>query len=62
MANLGQRAENEWVGLRCGIMDQMISAAGRAGHALLIDCRSLKTEVVPLPPGTTVVVLDTATR
>jgi galactokinase len=62
MARLGQRAENEWVGVRCGIMDQMISAAGRAGHALLIDCRSLYTEAVPFPPGTTVVVLDTATR
>lgn len=62
MAQLGQRAENEWVGVRCGIMDQMISAAGRAGHALLIDCRSLQSEAVPFPPGTTVVVLDTATR
>ncbi len=62
MARLGQRAENEWVGVRCGIMDQMISAAGRAGHALLIDCRSLQSEAVPFPPGTTVVVLDTATR
>ncbi len=62
MARLGQRAENEWVGVRCGIMDQMISAAGRAGHALLIDCRSLDTEAVPFPSGTTVVVLDTATR
>lgn len=62
MARLGQRAENEWVGVRCGIMDQMISAAGRAGHALLIDCRTLHTEAVPFPPGTTVVVLDTATR
>jgi galactokinase len=62
MARLGQRAENEWVGVRCGIMDQMISASGRAGHALLIDCRSLHTEAVPFPPGTTVVVLDTATR
>jgi galactokinase len=62
MARLGQRAENEWVGVRCGIMDQMISAAGRAGHALLIDCRSLHTEAVPFPAETTVVVLDTGTR
>jgi galactokinase len=62
MARLGQRAENEWVGVRCGIMDQMISAAGRAGHALLIDCRSLATEAVPIPSGTSVVVLDTAMR
>jgi len=62
MAQIGQRAENEWVGMNCGIMDQMISAAGEAGHALLIDCRSLETLPVPLPPGTVVVVLDTATR
>jgi len=62
MATLAQRAENEWVGMKCGIMDQMISAAGKAGHALLIDCRSLETQAVPLPPDTTVVVLDTATR
>ena len=62
MAKLAQRAENECVGMNCGIMDQMISAAGRAGHALLIDCRSLESQLVPLPPGAVVVVLDTATR
>ncbi|MEJ2502915.1 MAG: galactokinase [Gemmatimonadota bacterium] len=62
MARLAQRAENEWVGMNCGIMDQMISAVGRAGHAVLIDCRTLDTEVVPVPDGTVVVVLDTATR
>ena len=62
MARLAQRAENEWVGVNCGIMDQMISAAGRAGHALLIDCRSLETRAVPLPPATAVVILDTGTR
>lgn len=62
MALLGQRAENQWVGVNCGIMDQMISACGREGHALLIDCRSLDTELTPVPPGTSVVVLDTATR
>jgi len=62
MALLGQRAENRWVGVNCGIMDQMISAAGKADHALLIDCRSLATKLVPLPAGTAVVVLDTGTR
>ncbi len=62
MALLGQRAENKWVGVNCGIMDQMISAAGQADHALLIDCRSLETQTVPLPPNTVVIVLDTATR
>jgi galactokinase len=62
MARLAQKAENEWVGVNCGIMDPMISAAGREGHALLIDCRSLETRAVPLPAGTAVVVLDTGTR
>ena len=62
MARLGQRAENEWVGVNCGIMDQMISAAGVAGHALLIDCRSLAVRPAPLPGNTVVVVMDTSTR
>ncbi len=62
MAKISQRAENQWVGVKCGIMDQMISAAGVAGHALLIDCRWLSLEPVPLPPDTVVVILDTSTR
>jgi galactokinase len=62
MARLAQRAENQWVGVNCGIMDQLISAAGVAGHALLIDCRSLDTRAVALPDDVAVVVLDTATR
>ena len=62
MAKLGQKAENQWVGVNCGIMDQLISAAGRQDHALLIDCRSLETRPVPFPPGVAVVILDTATR
>ena len=62
MAKLSQQAENEWVGVNCGIMDQMVSAAGEPHHALLIDCRSLETELVPLPEETAVVILDTNTR
>ncbi len=62
MAKIGQRAENEWVGVNCGIMDQIASATGQAGHALLIDCRSLQTDPAPLPAGTVVAVLDTGTR
>ena len=62
MALLSQKAENQWVGVNSGIMDQMISAAGDAGHALLIDCRSLDTELLPLPKGTAIVILDTNTR
>ncbi|HEX6560369.1 MAG TPA: galactokinase, partial [Longimicrobiales bacterium] len=62
MALLAQRAENVWVGVNCGIMDQMISAAGEDGCALLIDCRSLETRSMPMPRGTAVVIMDTATR
>jgi galactokinase len=62
MAQIGQRAENEWVGIKCGIMDQLISAAGLAGHALLIDCRTLDIEPVPLPGDVAVAILDTTTR
>jgi galactokinase len=60
MALLAQRAENRYVGVNCGIMDQLASAAGRAGNALLIDCRSLEVAYAPLPPDVSVVVCDTA--
>jgi galactokinase len=59
LARLCQRAENVYVGVNCGIMDQTISALGRAGHALLLDCRDLSTQHVPLPAGYSIVVGDT---
>ena len=62
LALIGQKAENKWVGVNCGIMDQMISSAGQKGKAIMLDCRSLKYELVPLLEGTRVVILDTATR
>jgi len=62
VARITRRTENEWLGLQTGIMDQMISANGKEGHALLIDCRTLVTRLVPLPGETAVVVLDTATQ
>ncbi len=62
MALVAQRAENRWVGVQCGIMDQLISANGKEGHALLIDCRTLECRPVPLPQGVKVVILDTGTR
>ena len=55
----GQRAENEWVGMQCGIMDQLSSAVGQDGHALLIDCQSLEVEPIPIPDTVEVVILDT---
>ncbi len=62
MALLCQKAENQWVGVNCGIMDQMICAIGQEDHAILIDCRDLSAEAVLLPPGVSVVVMDTSTR
>jgi galactokinase len=62
MARIGQRAENQWVGVNCGIMDQMASAASKEGHALFLDCRSLEIQHVPLPAHVAVVVMDTSTR
>lgn len=57
-----QQAEREFVGVDCGIMDQFISTLGRAGHALLIDCRSLAYEQVAIPASVAVVVCDTRKR
>ena len=62
MARIAQAAENRWIGVQCGIMDQLAATSGREGHAILIDCRSLEISTVPLLPGTRVVVLDTGTR
>jgi galactokinase len=56
LALAAQRAENDFVGCRCGVMDQLVSAHGAAAHALLIDCRSLVWRSVPLPPGTALLV------
>ena len=62
IALLGQQVENDVVGVPSGIMDQLISATAIAGHASLIDCRSLKSEPVPIPTGAVVAVMDTSTR
>jgi galactokinase len=62
MARLGQRAENEYVGMNCGIMDQFAAAVSEEGTALLLDCRSLETRAVPVPADAAVVVMDTGAR
>jgi galactokinase len=59
MALLGQRAENEFVGVSCGILDQYTSVLGQAGHALLLDCRHLASRPVALAPEVAVVICDT---
>ena len=62
VALLGQRVENEVVGLPSGIMDQFISAGAVAAHASLMDCRALTLTPTPLPDGVVVAVMDTGTR
>ena len=58
LALAGQSSENNFVGSNTGIMDQMISASGEKGHALLLDCRSLETQAVDIPAGTAVVIIN----
>ena len=58
-AKTAQRAENQFVGVNSGIMDQFISSLGKHGQALFIDCRSLGYELVPMPTGVTVLIVDT---
>jgi len=62
MARLAQQAENAFVGVACGIMDQLASAACEDGAALLVDCRSLEMRRVPIPADAVVVVMDTGVR
>lgn len=58
LARACQQAEQVATGVPCGIMDQLTSLAGRRGHALLIDCRNLEMEPVPLPAGISIVVVE----
>jgi galactokinase len=62
LALLCQRAENDFVGARCGIMDQFISCHGKAGHAVLLDCRSLEGRLIPIPDDVALVVCNTMVR
>jgi len=58
LAKIAQRAENEHVGVACGLMDQFAVAFGVADHALLLDCRSLEHRPVPIPAQTSLVICD----
>jgi galactokinase len=62
LAKLCQRAENEFVGARVGIMDQFISCLGEEAHCLMIDCRSLQFEKLPLPPTAGLVICNTMVK
>ncbi len=62
LARLCQRVENEFVGANCGIMDQFISANGKANHALLLDCRDLSFRLAPLPADVALVIANTMVK
>lgn len=62
LALLGQRAENKYVGVNCGIMDQFASACGEKDRLLYLDCRSLTYQTLPLPKDLAIIVADTTVR
>jgi len=62
LAKVCQQAENEFVGMRCGLMDQFISCFGQTGHALMLDCRSLAHQLLPLPENVRLVVCNTMVK
>ena len=62
LAQICQRAENEFVGTRCGIMDQFVSCLGQEGRALLLDCRSLAHELLLLPEEARLVICNTMVK
>jgi galactokinase len=62
VALLCQQAENEFVGARCGIMDQFISVHGKKNHALRLDCRSLDYRLFPIPADARLVICNTMVR
>jgi galactokinase len=62
VARLCQRAENDFIGARVGIMDQFVSCLGKARHALLLDCRSLEFKLIPVPNDVRLVVCNTMVK
>jgi galactokinase len=62
IAKLCQKAENEFIGARCGIMDQFISVHGKKNHALRLDCRTLESRLLPIPGDTSLVICNTMVR
>lgn len=62
LALMAQQAENDFVGMRCGIMDQFISCLGENNHALLIDCHDLTYRSVPIPPIAAIVIVESGVQ
>jgi len=62
LVKLCQAAEHKYVGTRCGIMDQFVAGFGAAGHALMLDCRSLEYQLLPIPEDLRLVVCNSMVR
>lgn len=62
LVKMCQRAEHEYVGTRCGIMDQFVAVFGRAGHALMLDCRSLGYQALAIPTEARLVICNSMVR
>ena len=62
LALRSQQAENRYVGVNCGIMDQFASACGEKDRLLLLDCRSLEYQTLPLPENVVIIIADTSVR
>jgi galactokinase len=62
IAKLCQRVENDFIGARVGIMDQLVSCHGKSGYALFLDCRSLQFELLPVPDNVRMVICNTMVK
>jgi galactokinase len=62
MAHLAQMAEHDFVGVRCGLLDQIASLMSRAGHATFIDCRTFDVQHVPLPEKTSLIIVNSGVK
>lgn len=62
LAKLCRRAENEFVGVNCGLLDQVSSIFGESGHAIYLDCRAESVETVPFPPGASLIIVNSGVK
>lgn len=62
LAKLCRKAENEFVGVNCGLLDQVSSIFGKSGHAIYLDCRAETVETVPFPAGASLVIVNSGVK
>ncbi len=62
LAKLCRKAENEFVGVNCGLLDQVSSIFGKTGHAIYLDCRAESVETVPFPEGASLIIVNSGVK